>query len=132
MLVDSAIQLIGQLTYKPGWTFEPEDHTNRFEGSVKVKISYPANDTSREDAREGYPNPIPVTYAVFSFGVSNLDDIQLYREIANCIMEIECHEMREFLRVSPTFWAPFHPHQLDGMRRWNPDTVKQDFQFGIA
>jgi hypothetical protein len=137
MNVDSAIQLVRQLIYKPEWEFEAIDHTNRFEGSIKVKISYPAVNTNRDKAQEGYPEVIR-TYAEFPMVVENCDDSSLYRQIANAIDKIDEHEMREALRILPTYWAPFHPHRIDGMKRWNStdsvaaDQVVPDLQFGIA
>jgi hypothetical protein len=138
MNVDSAIALVGALIYKPDWIFEAVDHTNRFEGSVKVKITYPARNSNRDQAAAGYPEVI-TTYAEFPMIVANCDDQSLYRKIANAITEIEIHEMREFLRVNPTYWAPFHPHRIDGMKRWKEtestcpaDDIFPDLRFGIA
>jgi hypothetical protein len=138
MNVDSAIALIDNLLYLPGWGFEAADHTNRFEGSVKVKITYPARNSNRDQAPDGYPETI-TTYAEFPMVVANCDDMWLYRKVANAVVEIETHEMREFLRVKPTFWAPFHPHRIDGMKRWNAtedsgpaDDIFPDLRFGIA
>lgn len=130
MRVDSAINLIDHLVYKPGWKFTAEDHTNRFEGAIKLRIDYPAMDSGRDSAKNGYDIPIPVTYAIFPMHVIDCDDVSLYRKILGCIMEIEEHEAREFLRVLPTLWAPFHPHNIDGMRRWGDP--EKDLHFGIA
>jgi hypothetical protein len=135
--ITSAITLIENLVYKPGWGFEAFDHTNRFEGSIRVKITYPALNSNRDQACDGYPTAIS-TYAEFPMVVANCDDSGLYRQVANAIVKIEEHEMREFLRVQPTYWAPFHPHRIDGMKRWNStdsvsaDQVTPDLQFGIA
>lgn len=137
MNVDSAILLVANLVYKPDWLFEATDHTNRFEGSIKVKITYPALNSNRDQASVCYPEQI-TTYAEFPMVVANCDDSSLYRQIANAIVKIEEHEMREFLRVQPTYWAPFHPHRIDGMKRWNTtdhiaaDQVTPDLQFGVA
>lgn len=137
MNIKSAIALVNQLVYKPEWAFEAVDHSNRFEGSIKVKITYPALNSNRDQACDGYPQMI-TTYAEFPMVVANCDDSSLYRQIANAIVKIEEHEMREFLRVLPTYWAPFHPHRIDGMKRWNTtdhvaaDQVTPDLQFGIA
>jgi hypothetical protein len=138
MNIESAIILIDQLIYKPGWKFEATDHTNRFEGSVKVRITYPAPNTNRDNAKNGYCEQI-VTYAEFPMIVQTIDDVCLYRKIANAIIEIETHEMREALRILPTYWAPFHPHQIDGMKRWDrtesfdpSEDIFPDLRFGIA
>jgi hypothetical protein len=142
MEIPTAIKLVDQLVYKPGWTFTAEDHSNRFEGTIKVRVDYPALNSNRDQAADGYPEEI-TTYASFPILVGDCaDDLRLYRRLLAAIIEIEAHEAREFLRVPGTFWAPFHPHRLDGMHNWHamasaPDTdvmqgLAGDLQFGIA
>lgn len=128
MNVESALQLVAQLMYKPGWRFEAEDHRNRFEGSIKVTIHYPARNSDKELA-PAYAVEID-TYASFPVIVEDTDDLGLYRRIVDKLIEIETHEIREFLRVAPTCWAPFHPHRIDGMKRWG--TVHSDLLFGVC
>ncbi|MGW3917853.1 hypothetical protein ACWEBX_41425 [Streptomyces sp. NPDC005070] len=130
MEVKSAVRLINQLVYKPGWTLEAEDNTNRFEGTVKVKFIFPAFQSERELAEEGYPSHIEGSWAEFRIVVADCDDTELYRRVLEKIMTIELHEAREFLRVPPTFWAPFHPHRVDGMKRWGDG--EGDLSYGIA
>lgn len=140
MNVTTAIEFIHALCYKPGWKFEASDHTKRFEGSVKVRITYPAQNSDREQAREGYPTNI-TTYAEFALIVGDLLEInQLLRRFIEALMKIELHETREFLRIQGTFSAPFHPHTIDGMRNWHKSCtdnnllmdVSSDMQFGVA
>lgn len=136
MEITSAIALVNNLIYKPGWQFIATDHSDRFEGSIKVRIDYPARNSNRDQAMTGYPEEI-ATYASFPVIVRDLDDSGLYREIMDAIICIESHEAREFLRVSLTGWAPFHPHRIDGMKRWNSTAVVSgefhlDLTFGIA
>lgn len=134
MKVETAIDLVNQIVYRPGWKFTATDHTSRFEGSICVRIDYPAQDTGRENAPD-YEKQIE-TYARFPLVVRDLDDIGLWHAICDKITEIDAHEMREYFRVSPTMWAPFHPHNIDGMQRWacKPDTIdlRSDLQFGIS
>lgn len=139
MKVDSALELVNSLVFFPGWEVSAEDHTRRFEGSIKVRIDYPSHETAREQAKEGYPEPI-FTYATFPVIVETcVDGMMLYRKILNAILKIYAHEAREALRVKPTLWAPFHPHQIDGMKNWRNTEVMcddgimlEDMQFGIA
>ena len=131
MRVESAVELVNHLIYKPGWNITAKDHRNRFEGAIQVRIEYPARNSNREKAAKGYPEEIPGgTYAEFPVIVEDCDDTGLYRKIINKIIDIEAHEAREFLRVEPTCWAPFHPHRIDGMKRWGD--VEGDLKFGIA
>lgn len=129
METQSAIELISQLVYKPEWTFEAKDHCHRFEGAIALTITYPARESAREDAAEGYPH-VNHPYATFPIQVHGMCAEDLYRAILKIIGEIEMHEAREFLRVKPTYWAPFHPHQIDGMRRWGEP--EKDLNFGLA
>lgn len=135
MDVRSAVDLINNsLVYKPGWTFTAEDHSNRFEGTVKVRVDYVARNSNRDQAEENYPEEI-TTYATFALVVIDCDDESLVFQLLDVIGKIELHEAREFLRLKPTMWAPFHPHRVDGMRRWSARTGEPlvgDLQFGIA
>ncbi len=137
MRINTAIELIENLVYFPGWEFEAEDHTKRFEGTVLLTVHYTAQETGRPNAAKGYPETIK-TYAKFPLMVGDINsDLELYRRITQCLMRIYEHEMREALRVKGTLWAPFHPHALDGMKSWHitngqPDYFYSDLQFGIG
>ncbi|MFC8429277.1 hypothetical protein [Streptomyces sp. NPDC057253] len=135
METSSAIELIDDVIYKPGWIFTARDHAKRFEGTIIVRVDYPARNSNRDQSRVGYPEEI-TTYAEFPLVVKACTDEDLYIALLRMIMSIEEHEAREFLRVQPTHWAPFHPHRADGMRRWAARNGKSDLladlQFGIA
>ncbi|MBM0256376.1 hypothetical protein [Micromonospora sp. 4G55] len=128
MEVKSALDLVNAIIYKPGWRISAEDHTRRFEGAIVVRIDYPARASERDEAPD-YEREIN-TYATFPLIVADCDDVGIYRRIVDKLIAIETHEIREFFRIQPTRWAPFHPHRIDGMKRWgDPDG---DLQFGIA
>lgn len=129
MRVQSAIDLIGGLVYKPGWEFIATDHTKRFEDSVHVRVRYVALNSNRDQAILGYPTEI-TTYAEFAFPVGDCDEAAVLRHMLDCIIEIEIHEAREFLRLPGSYEAPFHPHRVDGMKRWG--CQRGDVQFGLA
>jgi hypothetical protein len=141
MRVDTAISLIDTMVYKPGWTFEATEN-NRFESAVTVLVNYPANNSDRDNAMRGYIDAVmPTARASFPLLVDPCDDVDLYQMMIEIIMHIELHEAREFLRVRPSYWAPFHPHRLDGMKRWSAVEKRgqmwqqmplADLQFGIA
>lgn len=132
----SAIELVNNLVYRPGWTIEATDYTKRFEGSIMVKFTFPAFHTEREHARNGYPSHTDSSWAQFPIMVGDcIDDCELYGRVLDCIRDLEMHEAREFLRVQPTMWAPFHPHRMDGMKRWserNGTPVSDDYRYGVA
>lgn len=130
MRVETAIALIENLVYKPGWTFEVESYCHRFEESVKVTVCCDTYRSEREEAADGYPSPIRPR-ASFCILVGDLDnDVDLYRALMDTIVCYETHEAREFLRVKPTLWAPFHPHRVDGQKRWG--TQAADLTFGMV
>lgn len=139
MEVKTALRLIDNVVYKPGWKFTAEDHTKRFEGTIRVRVDYHAPETGRENAEQGYPEEID-TYAEFPIMVADItSDVCLYRRLLDAILRIEQHEAREALRVEPTFWAPFHPHAVGGMKAWaashnlaQPAELEADLSFGIV
>lgn len=139
MDIQTAIRLVDNLRIMPFWDLSASDHSHRFEGAICLKVTYPSYETSREMWAEGYPEPNR-PYASFPIVVRDLDDIGLYRAIVAIITEIQEHETREFLRVNPTGWAPFHPHQIDGMKRWRDGSaewadsvqLRGDLHFGLS
>lgn len=129
MLNESAIRLVNQLIYKPDWEIVATDHVRRFEGTISIRITIPTYQSERRDAPT-YGNAIR-PYADFAILAGDCeDDVSLYRKVLECIMDVELHEAREFLRVQPTKWAPFHPHRIDGMKRYG--TVDHDLTYGLA
>lgn len=138
MNVDTARHLIEGVHFWPGWRFEVDDHCHRFENTVAVKITYEAQDTGRENAATGY-TAAPIDGGARASYTIMLDritcDEDLYAELLKCIADVRMHEDREALRVGATLWAPFHPHNTDGMiraERHGLGTVKDDLNFGIV
>lgn len=129
MTIQTAIQLVAGIVYQPGWVFTARDHTARFGDTIIVRIDYPARNSDRDQA-PAYPEQIN-TYAQFPIMVNDCDALALYRKLMDAIMRIELHEAREFFRVDPTMWAPFHPHRPDGIERWGGNPT-DDLLFGVA
>lgn len=135
MLIPTALKLIQSIVYKPCWRFEVEDHSRRFEDTILVTIYYPARNSDRDQAPQ-YSRPIEAR-ASFPIIVGDVrSSIELDYRILQCIVAIETHEAREFYRRGLTMWAPFHPHRIDGMERWQRQTPYDpptaDLMFGIA
>lgn len=131
MSKDTAITFINDgLVYPPGWSLTAHDLTARFENTIKVVVSYPACQTNRDQAPEQYPTVIQAN-AEFPLVVDFHDVYGLVRRlIEEVFARIHLHEDREMIRVKPTFWAPFHPHKIDGMKAWGD--VAGDVRFGTA
>lgn len=130
MRPETAIALIEGLIFKPGWTIEATDFTDRFEDTVCVCLSCDTYRFNRSDAAEGYQFQMR-PQAKFLIMVGEFrDECDLYRKIIECIIDFETHESREALRVEATLWAPFHPHRHDGMLRWG--TPDHDLTYGVV
>jgi len=127
---DTAITLVNGLVYKPGWRMNATDNTARFEGSIVLELVEATYMSERANATQGYAERIDAR-ASFIIQVGALtDDIELYREVLDRIVQFDVHEAREFLRVRETMWAPFHPHRVDGMHRFG--RVAEDLTYGLA
>lgn len=131
MNVDSAIQIINNLVFIPNWKFTATDHTDRFEGTVLVRVDYPARASERAEAAQNYPTEI-CTHANFPLMVEECEDED---DLVFCmilqLLKVQLHEIREFLRVPTTYWAPFHPHRVGGMRRWAQKVREMDSDFSF-
>lgn len=137
MLVASAVQLLSQLQYKPGWEFNVEDFSKRHEAAVRVEVHYPAQQSERNQYPLYGTTVTGGARAAFLLLVDDCDDdTDLYNLLlTEVILPIEEHEAREFLRIEPTGWAPFHPHRADGMRAWarrTQYTLNRDLYFGLG
>jgi hypothetical protein len=133
MEVESAVEIIQKgIVFKPEWSFEAESYTERHEGCIRLGVHYPAKMSERAEARSGYPDDIVGgALAHFVVPVAGLDMVGLCRELlCGPIAMIDEHERREFLRVRPDFWAPFHPHRVDGQRRFGNQA--HDLTFGVC
>lgn len=130
METDSAMQLISNMIFKPGWRLECEDLGSRFEGAIKVTFWYPAYRSERSLAYEGYPEQITARASFALMCTVCDDDVTLARKVLDMIADIDSHEAREALRFRPNMWAPFHPHRADGMVRFG--TPEHDLSFGLA
>lgn len=118
MLVQSAVAIINQgIVFFPGWKIHAEDFTSRHEGAVCLNIEMSSWETNRPEAMAGFPEANHPRVCVI-LQVSELDDIELHRTVIQTLIDCFEHEAREAYRILPTGWSPFHPHQLDGMKRW--------------
>jgi hypothetical protein len=128
MNVETAIHLVDSMIYKPGWYFEAEDATDRFEDAIRITVHANSFRTERYlvDRDGHYTEPIDARSAFTIFcGDCNRPEDFLRRMFEEAIMPTELHEAREFFRNRHTHWAPFHPHRIDGMKRWgSPDSDK--------
>lgn len=142
MRIETAVDLINHLEFKRNgqdWKVSARSFEDRFEDTIIVKIEYPVIDSSRhnwatkigDEQPDGNVKDTFFVKAEFPVMVGCCDDdVDLYREFLRLVALIDAHEAREALRVKPTNWAPFHPHRIDGMRRWGD--VRGDYTFGVV
>ena len=129
MLPSTAVDLVNNIIYKPGWSFKAQDLSDRFESAISIRVDYVARQWNREHAPE-YAETINPG-ADFPLLTADLNAEGLYRKVfEEIIMKIEQHESREAFRIAPTCWAPFHPHKVDGMKRWGNPAA--DLTFGLV
>jgi len=128
MLTDTAVRLINEsVIFLPGWTIKAKDFTARHEGCICLFVSYPGRESARREAPDYQVRNEP--RATFLLQVNEMDDTQLHKAVLDRLIEFITHEFREFYRVQPSYWAPFHPHTIDGMKRWGEG--ERDLQFGF-
>lgn len=121
MQVASAVDYINgeSFVYKPGYTFVAQSYEYRMQGAILLTITFNALSTDRHDARDGYKvmlEPLVTTFVVHVHDCKSDDDLLF--QVLRCLIDLETHEAREFLRKRPTYSAPFHPHRHDAMIRW--------------
>lgn len=134
MHVQEAIDIVNShLVYKPGWVFVASDHTNRFQDSIVIHVTYEALNSNRDLARQGYPELVPGgARASFPIMVGDMDREAFHRCLLERIVDIETHEAREFMRFrDQDFRSPFHPHRLHGIHHFG-HAETEDLLFGVA
>lgn len=136
MEVQTAVQLINDAVFRPGWEITAEDYSHRHESCVCVSYIFETWNFVKEEAptyptRIKAPNTIRCPLIVADMG--GVED--LFYAVLQQIGKINSHEDREALRVGSTLWAPFYPHRVDGQKRWadrNGSTIDEDLLFGVA
>jgi hypothetical protein len=136
MRVDTAVELVNDLVFRPGWTITAEDYSHRHEGTICVSFVYETRNFVREEApdyKTVVTAPNTIRYQIVVGDMSTPEE--LYFALLKRIERINSHEDREALRDRRTKWAPFYPHKIDGQKRWaalNGSNVEDDLVFGVA
>lgn len=135
----TAVTLINeQLVFPIGWEVVAKDHSSRFGETIVVDFKLTdARQSERAEAPEGYPNVIKggarSGWPIYVGDVENIEDLTY--KVIGAMLRNASHEIREFVRVKPTYWAPFHPHRGDGIKRWsqhNGTPESDDYLFGLT
>jgi hypothetical protein len=121
MRAEEAIRHVNDLVFWPEWTILARPVMapwGRDPDEIEITLGTRTVDTDREYAREGYRKPRYIETPV-KLDVRDLDPDDVDRFILECAAKIHEHEDREALRRrSEDFDAPFHPHRVEGMMRW--------------
>ncbi len=125
MQVQSALDYVNgeSFVYKPGYVFLAQSYEYRLQGAILLTITFDALSTDRSDAKNGYNvmlEPLVTTFVIMVKDCKSDDDLLF--QILRCLIDLETHEAREFLRKRPTYSAPFHPHRHDCMVRYAEKT----------
>lgn len=118
------VELLSNLSYRPGWTFAArERHYNDWWHASSVDViftmMFDTVDTDKEYAREGYPERKALEWELPVPSGDYATKDELLRSVFELLMSIELHESREFFRQKNEGWeAPFHPHKPEGAARW--------------
>lgn len=141
MDVRTVVDLLSEVTYKPGWSFDVHADERRHESAVRIKVRYAAQNTDSEWAPD-YAEPVAGgARAEFIIMAGVLHSAEhVYRALLDIILCIETHEAREFFGVGGRILPekPFHPHTIQGMENWLKVTddwhgrVAGDMQFGAV
>jgi len=138
MEVETALKLVNEgVIFLPNWEVIAEDHTDRFGDAICVKFNITDARRSEREFAPGYTEVVPNgARARFPIYVGDIHEpTELLGRVLDAALDNFAHEAREFLRLQPTGWAPFHPHRDDGIRRWAERTGRdpmRDYLFGIA
>lgn len=111
MRLKTAVDLIEEITYKPGWKLYTRPTPD--EKALVLTVYYTCQNSDSEFAPRydrGAINELD-----FDFELTDISTTQdLLRKVLNCLIECERHEAEEFFKVGPWYDAPFHPHTSAG------------------
>lgn len=138
MQVETAITLINESIYTvPGVEMKAEDYRHRFEDAICLSVNLTEARRSERELAPHYPETVPGgARSKYVIQVGSIDDVaELVGRVLDSLLDTYSHELREFTRVRPTNWAPFHPHKEDGIKRWSArvkHSTERDLKFGIV
>lgn len=118
------VELLSNLAFKPGWTFEAREiHSYEWWHAPTTDVIFMMTcetvDTDRQYACKGYPERKTLDWELAVSSDKYDTEDELLRSVFDLLMDIELHESREFFRQKNENWeAPFHPHKMEGNARW--------------
>ena len=113
----TAVKIINNLKFMPGWSFDAIDAGNE---TVMARVLIETVNSNRDQARLGYPQKVTLERGsvIHPQDYATADDLSA--AVFTWLTEIWLHEAREFLRLGSDYLrAPFHPHKLSGENAWD-------------
>jgi hypothetical protein len=118
----TALRVVRDITYKPGWTFDARER----DGGVHLLIEFRAPNSDSYWAPE-YPQTI-IAGGAFQVSLTGCrTEMDVWNLVFQCVMAIELHEAQEFFAVDARWKKPYHPHTHVGRLVWEgrrPVTVE--------
>ena len=113
MDVSHALNLINNLTVRPGYKIRAERAWGFTPGVIDVTIECKTFDSSEPP---NFPRAITIAPSGEIDVTNMINDKELLAHVFQLIMRMEAHEWQEFLRLprEQGYAAPFHPHTIPG------------------
>jgi hypothetical protein len=116
MDVQTALDLLRPMTYKPAWRFEFEAVD---ESTIKFSQYFATPDSGVQFAEMGYPRQNIGFWFEDITVTPEMTSGELLASAWSAVLAAEVHESSEFFRMKVAGRAPFHPHQDQGQLAWD-------------
>lgn len=111
----TACALVAGTSYKPTWTLDAVPYP-LYEDAIALTVAFDAPNT---DGAPDYPEVLRQSQTFYLHVADLVTPLDLHGAVAECLLHLEVHELREFLAVDgDAYRKPFHAHTTEGMRNW--------------
>lgn len=116
MDVQSALDILRPMAYKPAWRFE---FTAVDDTTIKFDQYFATPDSGVQYAEMGYPKQNIGFWNETITVTPDMTTGELLASAWSAVVAAEIHESSEFFRMATAGRAPFHPHQDQGQMAWD-------------
>lgn len=113
---ETAVNMINDLHFMPGWSFQAIDSGGR---TIFARALIETVNSNQDQALKGYPQHVILERGLLVRPDEYATEGDLSEALFSWCYEILTHEAREFFRIGPDMRAPFHPHRPEGERAWS-------------
>ncbi len=107
---EAARWINNEFHYKPGWTITAVSDLYLGLGMI-VRFGFSTVNSDRQYALQGYPKALDGLVETYLETWTIEDYKQLRNDVVGFIVQLELHEVWEFVRIGKEMEAPFHPHK---------------------